>query len=129
MCHPLRIHFRSSTCSAPTKYAPVCRATRCSRWRPPRKTVASASRASSTRHERASMSGVVGAAGELASAVRAGSQSARELVEEHLAVVDAHDGELNACNVVTTEWAHATADAVDASVARGDDPGPLAGVP
>src|SRR5439155_3339189 len=78
-------------------------------------------------HPRRAMNTV--AAGELASAVRTGSQSARELVEEHLTVVEARDGELNACNVVTSEWARATADAVDAAVARGDDPGPLAGVP
>jgi aspartyl-tRNA(Asn)/glutamyl-tRNA(Gln) amidotransferase subunit A len=66
---------------------------------------------------------------ELATAVRAGRRSAREVVDEHLAVIEARDGELNACNLVMTEAARAAADAVDAAVARGDDPGPLAGVP
>ncbi|HEY3672536.1 MAG TPA: Asp-tRNA(Asn)/Glu-tRNA(Gln) amidotransferase subunit GatA [Acidimicrobiia bacterium] len=66
---------------------------------------------------------------ELAAAVRAGTRSAREVVDEHLAVVAARDDELNACNLVMDDAARAAADAVDAAVARGDDPGPLAGVP
>ncbi|HLM17229.1 MAG TPA: amidase, partial [Acidimicrobiia bacterium] len=66
---------------------------------------------------------------ELASAVRGGTRSAREVVDEHLAVLAARDGELNACNLVMDDEARAAADAVDAAVARGDDPGPLAGVP
>ncbi len=66
---------------------------------------------------------------ELAAAVRGGTRSAREVVDEHLAVVAARDGELNACNLVMDDAARAAADAVDAAVARGDDPGPLAGVP
>ncbi len=66
---------------------------------------------------------------ELAAAVRAGSRSAREVVDEHLAVIDAREAELHACNLVTADAARAAADAIDAAVARGDDPGPLAGVP
>ncbi len=66
---------------------------------------------------------------ELAAAVRAGTRSAREVVDEHLVVIEARDVELHACNLVTAEWAGTAADAVDAAVARGDDPGPLAGVP
>jgi aspartyl-tRNA(Asn)/glutamyl-tRNA(Gln) amidotransferase subunit A len=66
---------------------------------------------------------------ELAASIRAGSRSAREVVEEHLAIVDARDDELHACNLVTAESARAIADAVDAAVGRGEDPGPLAGVP
>ncbi len=66
---------------------------------------------------------------ELAAAVRAGTRSAREVVDEHLAVVDAREDELHACNLVTGDAARAAADAIDAAVARGDDPGPLAGVP
>ena len=71
------------------------------------------------------MSGAI----ELAPSIRGGARSAREVVDEHLAVVDARDDELHACNLVTAESARAAADAVDAAVARGEDPGPLAGVP
>jgi aspartyl-tRNA(Asn)/glutamyl-tRNA(Gln) amidotransferase subunit A len=66
---------------------------------------------------------------ELAGLVRAGERSAREIVEEHLAVVTGRDGELHACNLVTDESARAAAAALDAAVGRGEDPGPLAGVP
>jgi aspartyl-tRNA(Asn)/glutamyl-tRNA(Gln) amidotransferase subunit A len=66
---------------------------------------------------------------DLAAAVRRGERSAADVVDEHLAVIEARDAELNACNLVTAEAARAAAAAVDAAVARGDDPGPLAGVP
>ena len=66
---------------------------------------------------------------EIAAAVRRGERSARSVVEEHLAAIDAREPELHAFNLVTEESALATADAVDAAVARGEDPGPLAGVP
>src|SRR4029078_12841219 len=49
--------------------------------------------------------------------------------EEHLAVVASRESELHACNLVLDEEARAQADAVDAAVAAGEDPGPLAGVP
>jgi len=66
---------------------------------------------------------------EVAAAVRRGERRATDVVEEHLAVIEARDGELNACNLVTADSARETAAAVDAAVARGEDPGPLAGVP
>ncbi|HXY92605.1 MAG TPA: amidase family protein, partial [Acidimicrobiia bacterium] len=66
---------------------------------------------------------------DLAAAVRAGGRSAVDAVEEHLAVVRARDPELHACNLVTDESARVLAAAVDDVVRRGDDPGPLAGVP
>ncbi|MET0420727.1 MAG: Asp-tRNA(Asn)/Glu-tRNA(Gln) amidotransferase subunit GatA [Acidimicrobiia bacterium] len=66
---------------------------------------------------------------ELARAVRAGERSALDVVDEHLGVIEARDGELNACNLVTTDAARDAARTVDAAVARGDDVGPLAGVP
>jgi aspartyl-tRNA(Asn)/glutamyl-tRNA(Gln) amidotransferase subunit A len=66
---------------------------------------------------------------EIAEAVRSGARSARSVIDEHLARIDAGDGELNAFNLVTTDEARAAADAVDAKVAAGEDPGPLAGVP
>jgi aspartyl-tRNA(Asn)/glutamyl-tRNA(Gln) amidotransferase subunit A len=66
---------------------------------------------------------------EIAAAVRAGERSARDVVEEHLAEIEAHEPELHAFNHVLADEARAGADAVDAAVAGGDDPGPLAGVP
>jgi aspartyl-tRNA(Asn)/glutamyl-tRNA(Gln) amidotransferase subunit A len=66
---------------------------------------------------------------DIAAAVRSGKRSAREVLDEHLAVVDARDGELHAFNLVLAEEARVAADAIDARVAAGEDPGPLAGVP
>ena len=51
------------------------------------------------------------------------------MVEEHLAAIDERDADLHAFNLVTRDEALAAADAVDAMVAGGGDPGPLAGVP
>ncbi|MCC5952318.1 MAG: Asp-tRNA(Asn)/Glu-tRNA(Gln) amidotransferase subunit GatA [Acidimicrobiia bacterium] len=65
----------------------------------------------------------------LAAAVRSGARTATDVLEEHLAVIDRLDGEVAAFNLVTAELARAQAEAVDAAVARGEDPGPLAGVP
>ena len=66
---------------------------------------------------------------EIAAAVRAGERSALEIADEHLARIEAGDGEIHAFNLVTAELAREQAAAVDAAVAAGDDPGPLAGVP
>ena len=66
---------------------------------------------------------------EIAAAVRAGTLSARKVVEESLATIAARDSELHAFNHVIAEEARAAADAVDHAVATGQDPGPLAGVP
>ncbi len=66
---------------------------------------------------------------DVATGVRAGTQSARAVLDEHLAVVRERDEELNACNLVTDEWAREVADAVHVAAASGRDPGPLAGVP
>ena len=71
----------------------------------------------------------MGSAIDLAAAVRTGARSARSITEEHLAAIDAREGEIHAFNLVTRDQALAAADAVDAAVARGEDPGPLAGVP
>jgi aspartyl-tRNA(Asn)/glutamyl-tRNA(Gln) amidotransferase subunit A len=65
----------------------------------------------------------------LAAQVRAGERSARSVVEDHLAAIDAREAEIHAFNLVTAEAALVEADAVDARVAAGEDPGPLAGVP
>ncbi|HEY8058498.1 MAG TPA: amidase family protein, partial [Acidimicrobiales bacterium] len=66
---------------------------------------------------------------EIAAGVRSGERSARAVLDDHLAVIDARDGELHAFNLVLVDEARAAADAIDARVAAGEDPGPLAGVP
>ncbi|HEY8060059.1 MAG TPA: Asp-tRNA(Asn)/Glu-tRNA(Gln) amidotransferase subunit GatA [Acidimicrobiales bacterium] len=66
---------------------------------------------------------------EIAAGVRSGERSARDVLDEHLAVIDARDGELHAFNLVLVDEARAAADAIDSRVAAGEDPGPLAGVP
>src|SRR5690606_29585525 len=66
---------------------------------------------------------------EMAAAVRAGEASARELVDRSLAAIEERDGEIHAFNLVTADAARRAADAVDARVAAGEDPGRLAGVP
>jgi aspartyl-tRNA(Asn)/glutamyl-tRNA(Gln) amidotransferase subunit A len=66
---------------------------------------------------------------EIAGAVRSGQRSARDVLEEHLTRIDARESEIHAFTLVLADEARLAADAVDATVARGDDPGPLAGVP
>jgi Asp-tRNA(Asn)/Glu-tRNA(Gln) amidotransferase A subunit family amidase len=65
----------------------------------------------------------------LADAVRTEKVSAAELVAEALRRMDAIDGDLNAVAARCDDVAEDAAAAVDAAVARGEDPGPLAGVP
>ena len=65
---------------------------------------------------------------QLAGSVRAGANSAREVVEASLARIAEVDAGLNAFTVVLADRALAQADEVDARVARGEDL-PLAGVP
>jgi aspartyl-tRNA(Asn)/glutamyl-tRNA(Gln) amidotransferase subunit A len=65
----------------------------------------------------------------LAAEIRAGQRSAREVVDDALATVDAGDGDYHAFLCLLADEARAEADAVDAAVAAGKDPGPLAGVP
>ena len=66
---------------------------------------------------------------ELARRVRAREVSAREVAREHLERIAAVDGGIGAYLHVDGDGALAQADAVDAAIARGADPGPLAGVP
>ena len=66
---------------------------------------------------------------EIAAAVRAGERRAVDVLDDHLARIQAGDGDIHAFNLVTEDAARAEAAAVDAAVAAGDDPGPLAGVP
>jgi len=65
---------------------------------------------------------------ELAAAVRAGTTTAAELVERHLAAIDAREGEIHAFNHLLTDAARERAARIDEQAARGDDPGPLAGI-
>ncbi|WP_207538446.1 AtzE family amidohydrolase [Sabulicella rubraurantiaca] len=64
-----------------------------------------------------------------AQSVRAGEVTATELVERALADIAARDGSYNAFTEVTASRARAEAASVDAAIAAGRDPGPLAGVP
>lgn len=64
----------------------------------------------------------------LAGEVRSGRATARELVERSLERIEAHR-DLNAVVAERADEARAEADAVDAAVAQGRDPGPLAGLP
>jgi aspartyl-tRNA(Asn)/glutamyl-tRNA(Gln) amidotransferase subunit A len=66
---------------------------------------------------------------ELAQGVRARRFSARALTEAYLERIGQIDPLLGAYLLVDATGARAQADAVDAQLARGDDPGPLAGVP
>ena len=66
---------------------------------------------------------------QLADAVRGGQLQAIDLVAEALRRMDAIDPGLNAVVARCDDAAEEAAAAVDAAVARGDDPGPLAGVP
>jgi aspartyl-tRNA(Asn)/glutamyl-tRNA(Gln) amidotransferase subunit A len=65
----------------------------------------------------------------VAAAVRTGQRSARDVVDEALAAVAAGDGAYHAFLALLPDQARAEADAVDAAIAAGRDPGPLAGVP
>jgi AtzE family amidohydrolase len=71
----------------------------------------------------------VRSAAATAAAIRAGTLKASAVVEEVLADVAARDATYNAFTEVTASRARAEAASVDAAVAAGRDPGPLAGVP
>jgi aspartyl-tRNA(Asn)/glutamyl-tRNA(Gln) amidotransferase subunit A len=81
----------------------------------------------------ADLPGGDGAAGDtalgIAAAVRAGTRSAVDVVEEHLTAIAARDDEIHAFNLVVADRARERALEIDRLVAAGDDPGPLAGVP
>jgi aspartyl-tRNA(Asn)/glutamyl-tRNA(Gln) amidotransferase subunit A len=66
---------------------------------------------------------------EVAESVRRGERKAVEVLDAALAAIDAGNERLNAFVHVDADLARQAAEAVDAAVARGDDPGPLAGVP
>ena len=66
---------------------------------------------------------------DLAAGVRNGDTTATSLVEHSLSRIDALNPTINAFVAVDAEAALAEAQRVDAAVAAGEDPGPLAGVP
>ncbi|MEA3214730.1 MAG: aspartyl-tRNA(Asn)/glutamyl-tRNA(Gln) amidotransferase subunit [Acidimicrobiia bacterium] len=68
-------------------------------------------------------------AADLAAAVRAGQRSAADVLEHFLEAIAAREADVHAFNLVTSEQARAAAAAIDQTVARGGDPGPLAGLP
>jgi len=68
-------------------------------------------------------------AGELAAAIRRGEVSSTDVVESHLARVEAVNGHLNAVVRVLADEARVAAQAADEAVAAGAELGPLHGVP
>ncbi len=68
-------------------------------------------------------------ASQIAAGVRSGALKAADVLEEHLARVAAREPEIHAFNLVTADLARERAASIDAQVAAGIDPGPLAGVP
>lgn len=68
-------------------------------------------------------------AATLARAVRDGRMRARDVVESLLDRIERLNPSLNCFTTILSDRARAEADAVDAMVAAGKDPGPLAGVP
>ena len=68
-------------------------------------------------------------AASIASQVRSGVVKAVDVLDEHLARITARETEIHAFNLVMVDEARAAAARVDADVAAGRDPGPLAGVP
>lgn len=66
---------------------------------------------------------------EIAALVTQGEVSARQVAEATLARINIRNPALNAIVQLMPDEALANADAVDAALARGENPGPLAGVP
>jgi len=68
-------------------------------------------------------------ASAIATMVASGERSAKEVVEAHIARIEAVDGRLNAVVSRRFDEARAEAAATDAALGRGETLGPLAGVP
>jgi aspartyl-tRNA(Asn)/glutamyl-tRNA(Gln) amidotransferase subunit A len=66
---------------------------------------------------------------ECVEAVRSGERSAKDVLEDCITRIEAGNEVLNAFVYTDFDSARSSADEIDAVVARGDDPGPLAGVP
>ena len=63
---------------------------------------------------------------ETAALVRGGEMKSTEALDETLAAIARHNGELNSFVHLDPDLARAAAERVDEMVARGVDPGPLA---
>ncbi len=68
-------------------------------------------------------------AADIAASVQSGDVTATSVIDEHLAAIDAHEGDVHAFNTVLADEAQARATSIDEAVAAGADVGPLAGVP
>ena len=66
---------------------------------------------------------------DAAEAVRKGDRKATEVLDQHAAAITAADDKLNAFVHLDLDRAREAAEQIDARRARGEDPGPLAGVP
>src|SRR5947208_16280492 len=66
---------------------------------------------------------------DAAEAVRKGERKATEVLDQHAAAIVAADDKLNAFVHLDLDMARDAAEEIDARRARGEDPGPLAGVP
>ncbi|MDP7069967.1 MAG: Asp-tRNA(Asn)/Glu-tRNA(Gln) amidotransferase subunit GatA [Phycisphaerales bacterium] len=75
------------------------------------------------------MSTIPETAREIAAAVRSGGVSAVDVAEHYLGRIAALDAHLGCFQDVRAETARSMAARIDALIARGEDPGPLAGVP
>lgn len=73
--------------------------------------------------------GIFASTVELAAAIRAGRISAAEALDAHLAQIERHNGTLNAVVIIDAEAARKRAGEADAAQARGENWGPLHGVP
>src|SRR5689334_5074188 len=83
-----------------------------------------------TQHRQtASSVGPFSSVSELAVAIKSGVLSSRELLELYLDRVERFNSALNAIVTLDADRARAEADAADAAIARGDQLGPLHGVP
>jgi 1-carboxybiuret hydrolase len=72
---------------------------------------------------------LLSSAGRIAAGVREASTPATEVVEAALALVERQQPTFNIATLIDGERARERAAEIDRAVARGDDPGPLAGVP
>jgi aspartyl-tRNA(Asn)/glutamyl-tRNA(Gln) amidotransferase subunit A len=67
-------------------------------------------------------------ASRVAEQVRSGEVRAAAVLDDHLAAIHAREREIHAFNTVLADQARERAAAIDAEIASGRDPGPLAGV-
>lgn len=70
-----------------------------------------------------------GTAAEIAAAVSTGERTATAVLEEHLSLIDQHEGAVHAYNLVTKDAAREAAAGIDERITAGENVGPLAGVP